>query len=137
MMNRPAPAHILMVYPPLAGPTAAPLPVCWLEGQLQARKLAPAVYDANLAFHTHYLFETKTLQGFLSRIDARQKAGAYRGADSATKRVLEDLVTNRLQWEARIAADIAFARRLLNYEPRLELAQGLRLTLQRDDRFQR
>ena len=38
---------------------------------------------------------------------------------------------------SRLCADIATARRLLNYEPRVALAQGLRLTLERDPRFQR
>jgi len=35
-----------------------------------------------------------------------------------------------------LCADIALARRLLEYEPRVALAQGLRLTLERDPRFQ-
>jgi UDP-glucose 4-epimerase len=38
---------------------------------------------------------------------------------------------------SRLCADIAVARRLLNYEPRVDLAQGLRLTLEQDSRFQR
>jgi UDP-glucose 4-epimerase len=37
---------------------------------------------------------------------------------------------------SRLCADIAVARRLLGYEPRVDLAQGLRLTLERDPRFQ-
>ena len=36
---------------------------------------------------------------------------------------------------SRMCADISFARRLLKYEPRVGLAQGLRLTLARDPRF--
>jgi UDP-glucose 4-epimerase len=36
---------------------------------------------------------------------------------------------------ARLCADIAAARRLLGYEPQVELRQGLRLTLERDPRF--
>jgi UDP-glucose 4-epimerase len=35
-----------------------------------------------------------------------------------------------------LCADIALARRLLEYEPRVALAQGLRLMLERDPRFQ-
>lgn len=35
-----------------------------------------------------------------------------------------------------LCADIALARRLLEYEPRVALAQGLRLTLEHDPRFQ-
>jgi len=38
---------------------------------------------------------------------------------------------------SRLCADIAVAHRLLDYEPRVDLAQGLRLTLERDPRFQR
>ena len=38
---------------------------------------------------------------------------------------------------SHLCADIAVARKLLNYEPRVDLAQGLRLTLERDSRFQR
>ncbi|HEY67192.1 MAG TPA: NAD-dependent epimerase/dehydratase family protein [Thermoflexia bacterium] len=38
---------------------------------------------------------------------------------------------------SRLCADISAAQRLLNYEPRVDLAQGLRLTLERDPRFQR
>ncbi|MEA3377580.1 MAG: NAD-dependent epimerase/dehydratase family protein [Chloroflexota bacterium] len=37
---------------------------------------------------------------------------------------------------ARLCADIGAARRLLGYEPQVELSQGLRLTLERDPRFQ-
>ncbi len=36
---------------------------------------------------------------------------------------------------ARLCADISAARRLLGYEPRVELRQGLRLTMERDPRF--
>jgi len=36
---------------------------------------------------------------------------------------------------SRMCADIASARRLLKHEPRVDLAQGLRLTLARDPRF--
>jgi UDP-glucose 4-epimerase len=36
---------------------------------------------------------------------------------------------------SRLCADISIARRLLEYEPRIDLAQGLRLTLERDPRF--
>lgn len=36
---------------------------------------------------------------------------------------------------ARLCADISAARRLLGYEPRVELGQGLRLTMERDPRF--
>jgi UDP-glucose 4-epimerase len=35
-----------------------------------------------------------------------------------------------------LCADLSTARRLLNYEPQVELSQGLRLTLERDPRFQ-
>ncbi|MFQ6102290.1 MAG: NAD-dependent epimerase/dehydratase family protein [Anaerolineae bacterium] len=38
---------------------------------------------------------------------------------------------------SHLCADIALACRLLGYEPRVELVQGLRLTLERDPRFQR
>ena len=38
---------------------------------------------------------------------------------------------------SHLRADIAIARRLLNYKPRVNLMQGLRLTLERDPRFQR
>jgi UDP-glucose 4-epimerase len=38
---------------------------------------------------------------------------------------------------SRLCADISIARRLLSHEPHLDLAQGLRLTLERDSRFQR
>jgi len=38
---------------------------------------------------------------------------------------------------SRLCADIAVARKLLKYEPRVGLAQGLRLTVEQDDRFQR
>ncbi len=38
---------------------------------------------------------------------------------------------------SRLCADVAVARRLLGYEPRVALAQGLRLTLEQDPRFQR
>ncbi|NLF03349.1 MAG: NAD-dependent epimerase/dehydratase family protein, partial [Anaerolineales bacterium] len=38
---------------------------------------------------------------------------------------------------SRLCADIAVARKLLKYEPRMNLADGLRLTLERDPRFQR
>ena len=38
---------------------------------------------------------------------------------------------------SRLCADIAVARKLLKYEPRVGLAQGLRLTLEQDARFQR
>ncbi len=37
---------------------------------------------------------------------------------------------------ARLCADIAAARRLLGYEPQVDLPDGLRLTLERDPRFQ-
>jgi len=37
---------------------------------------------------------------------------------------------------SHLRADISVARKLLNYEPRVELVQGLRLTLERDHRFQ-
>jgi UDP-glucose 4-epimerase len=37
---------------------------------------------------------------------------------------------------ARLCADIAAARRLLRYEPQVDLPDGLRLTLERDSRFQ-
>jgi len=36
---------------------------------------------------------------------------------------------------SRLCADISVARKLLGYEPRVGLAQGLRLTLERDTRF--
>jgi UDP-glucose 4-epimerase len=36
---------------------------------------------------------------------------------------------------SRLCADISIARRLLEYEPRIDLAEGLRLTLERDPRF--
>lgn len=36
----------------------------------------------------------------------------------------------------RLCADIGTARRLLGYEPQVDLARGLRLTLERDPRFQ-
>ena len=36
---------------------------------------------------------------------------------------------------SRLCADIAIARKLLNYEPQVDLAQGLRRTLERDPRF--
>jgi UDP-glucose 4-epimerase len=36
---------------------------------------------------------------------------------------------------SRLCADIAVARRLLDYEPRVDLAQGLFLTIERDERF--
>ena len=38
---------------------------------------------------------------------------------------------------SRLCADLTTARKLLNYEPRVDLAQGLRLTLKHDSRFQR
>ena len=38
---------------------------------------------------------------------------------------------------SHLCADIAVARRLLNYEPRIGLAEGLRLMLEEDPRFQR
>jgi len=38
---------------------------------------------------------------------------------------------------SRLCADIAVARKLLKYEPRVDLGQGLRLTLEQDVRFQR
>jgi UDP-glucose 4-epimerase len=38
---------------------------------------------------------------------------------------------------SRLCADITVARRLLHYEPRVDLTQGLRLTIERDPRFQR
>jgi len=38
---------------------------------------------------------------------------------------------------SHLCADISAARKLLNYEPLVDLAQGLRLTLERDARFQR
>ena len=38
---------------------------------------------------------------------------------------------------SHLCADISVARKLLNYEPRVDLAQGLRLTLERDSRFRR
>jgi UDP-glucose 4-epimerase len=37
---------------------------------------------------------------------------------------------------SHLCADIACARQLLNYEPQMDLVQGLRLTLERDPRFQ-
>lgn len=37
---------------------------------------------------------------------------------------------------ARLCADISAARRLLGYEPKVDLRTGLRLTLERDPRFQ-
>jgi UDP-glucose 4-epimerase len=37
---------------------------------------------------------------------------------------------------SHLCADITIARRLLNYEPRVALAQGLRLMLEQDPRFQ-
>jgi UDP-glucose 4-epimerase len=37
---------------------------------------------------------------------------------------------------SRLCADIGVAHRLLDYEPRVDLAQGLRLTLEHDPRFQ-
>ena len=36
---------------------------------------------------------------------------------------------------ARLCADISAARRLLGYEPRVDMREGLRLTLERDPRF--
>jgi len=36
---------------------------------------------------------------------------------------------------SHLCADISIARKLLGYEPRVDLAQGLRLTLERDPRF--
>jgi UDP-glucose 4-epimerase len=36
---------------------------------------------------------------------------------------------------SRLCADITIARKLLNYEPQVDLAQGLRRTLERDPRF--
>lgn len=36
---------------------------------------------------------------------------------------------------SRLCADITTARRLLGYEPRVDLAEGLRLTIERDPRF--
>ena len=36
---------------------------------------------------------------------------------------------------SRLCADVSVARQLLGYEPRVDLAQGLRLTLERDTRF--
>jgi len=38
---------------------------------------------------------------------------------------------------SRLCADVALANRLLGYEPRVDLAQGLQLTLASDPRFQR
>jgi UDP-glucose 4-epimerase len=38
---------------------------------------------------------------------------------------------------SHLCADLSLARRLLNYEPRVSLAEGLRLMLERDARFQR
>ena len=37
---------------------------------------------------------------------------------------------------SHLCADISIAHRLLDYEPRVDLAQGLRLTLERDPRFE-
>jgi len=37
---------------------------------------------------------------------------------------------------SRLYADITVAHKLLGYEPSVDLAQGLRLTLERDSRFQ-
>jgi UDP-glucose 4-epimerase len=37
----------------------------------------------------------------------------------------------------RLCADLAAARRLLDYEPRVQLRDGLRMTLERDPRFRR
>ena len=38
---------------------------------------------------------------------------------------------------SHLCADINLARRLLNYEPEVDLAQGLRLTLEQDPRFRK
>jgi UDP-glucose 4-epimerase len=38
---------------------------------------------------------------------------------------------------SHLCADVSVARRLLGYEPCVDLAQGLRLTLERDPRFHR
>ena len=38
---------------------------------------------------------------------------------------------------SRLCADVTTARKLLNYEPQVDLAQGLHLTVERDPRFQR
>ena len=38
---------------------------------------------------------------------------------------------------SRMRADISIARKLLNFEPRVELDDGLRHTLKQDPRFQR
>jgi hypothetical protein len=38
---------------------------------------------------------------------------------------------------SHLCADIAVAQRLSDYKPRVNLAQGLHLTLERDSRFQR
>jgi UDP-glucose 4-epimerase len=38
---------------------------------------------------------------------------------------------------SRLCADISVARQFLDYEPRVDLLRGLRLTLERDPRFQR
>jgi UDP-glucose 4-epimerase len=38
---------------------------------------------------------------------------------------------------SRLCADIALARRLLNYDPQVDLEQGVRQTLEEDPRFQR
>ncbi|HEY76409.1 MAG TPA: UDP-glucose 4-epimerase, partial [Thermoflexia bacterium] len=35
----------------------------------------------------------------------------------------------------RLCADITLARRLLGYEPKVDLREGLRRTLERDPRF--
>jgi nucleoside-diphosphate-sugar epimerase len=37
---------------------------------------------------------------------------------------------------SQLWADLSTARRLLNYEPHVQLVQGLRLTLEQDPRFQ-
>ena len=36
---------------------------------------------------------------------------------------------------SRLCADLTIARKLLDYEPRVDLAQGLRVTLEQDPRF--
>jgi nucleoside-diphosphate-sugar epimerase len=38
---------------------------------------------------------------------------------------------------SRMRADISLAREKLGYQPRITLEQGLRMTLERDPRFQR
>lgn len=103
-MIRPEPAHILMVYPPLAAPSAPSLQMAWLARQSVIRGLPIKQYDANIDFFVRYLFSPENLNRFLTEIEAKKSCGAYRAVDPTAHAVLKDLSENRRQWEKRIAS---------------------------------